>query len=106
MNSDHEIKLVGESERGARAKQIYTDSFVQEALQAMENGILEAWKKSPIRDKEGQIELRLLYKLLGDFRGYFIEAMNTGKMADVQLNHERGLKARAKAAVRAFASIK
>jgi hypothetical protein len=103
VTGDQEIKLVGESERGAKAKHVYNDSFVQEALQAMESGILEAWKKSPIRDKEGQLELRLLYKLLGDFKGYFLEAMQTGKMADHQLQHERSLRDRAKAAVREFA---
>lgn len=102
MTEDQEIKLVGESSRGAKARQVFEDSFVQEALQAMENGIFEAWKKSPIRDKEGQIELRLLYKLLADFKGYFLEAMQTGKMADIQLNHERTLRDRTRAAVREF----
>lgn len=102
MTDDQEIKLVGESERGARARRILEDSFVQEALHAVESGILDAWKKSPVRDTEGQLNLRLLYKCLHDFRSYFADAMTTGKMAEVQLNHERGLRERARAAVREF----
>lgn len=103
MTGDQEIKLIKESERGAKARSIFEDSFVQEALQAMESGIVQAWQKAPIRDAEGQLQLKLLHKLLSDFKGYFVEAMTSGKMADVQLQHERSLKERAKAAVREFA---
>lgn len=102
MNEAQEIKLIKESERGARARAIFEDSMVQEALAAMDAGIVEAWKKSPIRDGEGQMQLRLLAKLLHDFKSYFLDAMSTGKMANVQLEHERTLKERAKAAYKEF----
>ena len=102
MSPEQEIKLLKEAERGAKAKSVYEDSFVQEALQAIDGGILDAWKKSPVRDQEGQVQLRLLYKCLHDFKAYFLDAMTTGKMAEVQLKHERSLKDRAGAAVREF----
>lgn len=102
MTEDQEQKLVKESVRGARARAIFEDSFVQEAFQAVENGILEAWKKSPVRDLEGQTNLRLLYKVFHDFKSYFADAITTGKMANVQLNHERTLKERTRDAIRAF----
>lgn len=102
MTEDQELRLIKESERGARANAILEDSFVREAFQAVENGILEAWKKSPVRDLEGQTSLRLLYKVFSDFKAYFADAIASGKMANVQLTHERTLKERAKAAMREF----
>ncbi len=102
MTEEQELKLRKQSERGARARAIFEDSFVQEAFQAVENGILDAWKKSPVRDLEGQTNLRLLYKVYNDFRAYFADAIASGKMATVQLNHERSLRERAKAAMREF----
>lgn len=102
MTDEQEQKLIRESSRGAKARAILEDEFVQEALQAVEVGILEAWKKSPVRDLEGQTSLRLLYKVFNDFKGYFADALATGKMANVQLAHERSLRERARAAMKEF----
>ena len=103
MTDEQERKLIQESERGAKARAILEDRMVQEALASIEAGILDAWKKSPVRDSEGQAQLRLLYKCLSEFRAYFADALTSGKMANVQLNHERTLKERARAAMREFA---
>ena len=102
MKEAEEIKLVGESERGARAERLLNDDMLQEAFLKVEDGIVQKWKESPIRDVEGQTTLRLLHKCLNDVRGYIKEVAETGKLANVQLDHERSLKERAKSAMRAF----
>ena len=102
MNPEQEHKVIRESERGSKARAILDNDMVKEAFQAVEDGIMNAWKKAPVRDIEGQTQLRLLYKAYQDFRGYLQTAMESGKMADVQLEHERSLKARAKAAMQGF----
>lgn len=102
MTADEEIKLAGETARGIRAKSLLENDVYKEAVQAVENGIVDRWKASPVRDIEGQAQLRLMHKLLTDLRGYIEEVAYTGKMAEQQLMHERGLRERAKDAVRAF----
>ena len=102
MKEAEEIKLVGESERGARAERLMKDEMLQEAFNKVEDGIVQKWKESPIRDAEGQATLRLLHKCLNDVRGYIKEVAETGKLANVQLDNERTLRERAKSAVREF----
>jgi hypothetical protein len=76
--------------------------LVKEAFQNLESGILEKWKEAPIRDLEGQQNLKLLYKLFTDFKTYFEEAVKNGEDALKFLEHERTLAQRAKDAIRAF----
>ena len=102
MTQDEEIKLVGEAHRGSRAKEWLASPLYKEATEKIESGIIEKFKASPIRDLDGQHELRLLLKLLEDLKGYIQEVAETGKMAQITLDSERSLKERAKSAVRAF----
>lgn len=53
--------------------------------------IIEKWKASPVSDKEGQHELRLMHKLLGDLQANLTTAINTGKMAQIQIERESKL---------------
>lgn len=99
MTDDQEIKLVGESAKGARANALLNSDIYQEAMGKVEAGILQAWKDSPIRDTEGQQYLRLMMKALRDLQGYITEIAQTGKLANIQLEQERNLKQRMKAAV-------
>jgi hypothetical protein len=102
VKAEEEIKLVGEMERGARAERLLTDSMFVEAFEKVEQGILQKWKESPIRDTEGQLNLRLLHKCLSDVRSYIAEVVQTGKLASVSMEHERKLKDRARSAMREF----
>lgn len=102
MNSDEEIKLAGESERGIKARAVLENVIYKEAFQMVEQGIIEAWKNAPIRDVEGQTNLKLMQKLLTDLRAYIEEAAETGKMAAITLEQERTLAQRARDSIREF----
>jgi hypothetical protein len=64
--------------------------------------ILDKWQNSPIGDKEGQHELRLMIKLLTDLEANIKTAIDTGKLARIQLERESIID-RARNVVRKFA---
>lgn len=91
-----DAKLLGEIERGARARALLDSPVYLEALKAVRDGIYEQWAKSPIRDIEGQTSLRLMLKLLDDLEGNINRVATTGKLAAAQREHELSMKERAK----------
>lgn len=102
MSPDQEVQLTGESAKGARTNALLQSGEYRDAMAAVENAILEAWKTSPIRDVEGQTMLRLKLKCLHEVQSLLNDYVETGKLATIQLSHERGLKQRARDAMRAF----
>jgi hypothetical protein len=102
VTEDQEQQLIRESSRGAKASALLQSAIYREAMEKVEAGILESWKSSPVRDVEGQTYLRLMMKVLTDIKAHIKDVAETGKMASVQLEHERSLAQRAKDAVRAF----
>jgi hypothetical protein len=83
MTIEHEATL------GVQAERILEE--VSPYFDMVENAILDKWKESPIADKEGQHELRLMYKLLGDLKANIRTAIDTGKMAQIQIERESKL---------------
>lgn len=55
-----------------------------------------------MRDLEGQQALKMMLKLLHDVRQHVEGVMETGKMAEASLEHERTLAQRTGDAIRAF----
>lgn len=72
-----------EIQRGEAAEQLLRNELLVEAFSMVENGIIEQWKSAPIRDREGQHELKLLLKLLGEVHGYITQVAQTGKLARI-----------------------
>ena len=77
------MEVKKEMQRGEEAEQLLRNELLQEAFEMVETGIIEQWKSAPIRDIQGQHELKLMLKLLGDVRGYIKEVANTGKLARI-----------------------
>lgn len=77
-----------ELRRGELARQVIENEIYTEAWKSVREGIISAWESAPIRDKEGQNELKLMLKLLNDVRRNVETAMNTGKMAKIQIERE------------------
>lgn len=94
MNLDKEIA------EGNKAEFILSD--ISPYFDMVEAAILENWKSSPVADKEGQHELRLMIKLLGDLKANLQTAVETGKLAKIQLERETFMD-KAKNVVRRFA---
>lgn len=102
MNPDVEMKLAGESGRGAKARAVLDSEIFQEAVAAVETDIVEKWKASPLRDTEGQLALRLKWQIMQQIKSYLKDVMETGKLADRQMSDERSLSQRARDSVAAF----
>ena len=96
-----EGKLSVEIGRGARAKAVLDSDIYIEAFDSVRKAIFDKWESCPIRDKDGQHELKIMLKLLKDVDGYLRQVADTGKMASIQLEQDRTLKAKAKRFFRA-----
>ena len=83
------MNLNQEVQNGLDAQKIIENPLVQNAFNSIRAGIIEKWRSCPIRDKEGQHELKLMDKLLTDLEGYFKTVIESGKMAEFQLENEK-----------------
>lgn len=83
------MELEQEYSRGQKAKEILENEIYKDAFLMMREGIIKAWEDSPVRDTEGQHELKLMVKLLNDLQKNFEDVMNTGKLAKIQIDREK-----------------
>lgn len=74
--------------RADAAKRIMDDPMVQEALQAVETGITDAWKDVPVRDVEAREHLHRLLQAKRQFENVFRICIETGTIARVELQAE------------------
>lgn len=94
MSLEHDVS------EGNKAERILSDLRPYFAL--VEAAILDKWATSPVADINGQHELRLMIKLLGDLKANLKTAIDTGKLAKVTIEHESMLD-KAKNVIRRFA---
>jgi hypothetical protein len=99
------MNLHADLEKGGRADQLIKSEAYQDAFKGVRQAILETWASSPIRDSEGQHELRLMLKLLEDLNGHIVSMVNTGKLAAAQIQHENKAKEMAKRAIEGISSV-
>ena len=81
-----------ELERGFKAQQLLDNEIYQESIQTVRDAIIAQWSESPIRDHEGQHELRLMLKLLNDLTANIKTVADTGKLAQIQVERDSKLK--------------
>lgn len=81
--------LSDELRRGEQARQLLNNELYQDAVAQVRQAIIDKWISAPMRDIEGQHELKLMLKLLGDLTGYIQTTLETGKMAQIQVESER-----------------
>lgn len=86
------MSLSDEIQRGIQAQSILDSEIYQESVEAVRSAIIRQWEACPIRDVEGQHELKLMLKLLGDIQANIKTVMETGKLASVQIERESKLK--------------
>ena len=82
MTPDQEIN------RGQIAQHVLDNDVYKEAYSLVRSGIIQAWESAPIRDKDGQGELKLMLKLLTDVHKNMESVMTTGKLAKIQVERE------------------
>ena len=81
-------KLRQEINRSEEAKRILDSEMFQAAEQGVRAAIMHKWATSPIADREGQHELRLMLKLLDDLLLNFKAALNDGVLARVEITRQ------------------
>lgn len=84
---------------GNRAKEIIDNECFQWALDEIKQEITEQWKTSPARDEEGRQSLWVMLKLAEKLEQVLKTTLETGKLAELELKHQRTLAERVKDAM-------
>lgn len=85
------MNVYEEDSRGKQATELLENAMFREAVDTIRQSLVDKWLSSPVRDIEGQHELRLMTKLLGDIEGYISNIAKTGKMAAITLEREHNV---------------
>lgn len=78
------MKLERDLAQGERARQAL--EVLDGAFTSVREAIFARWADTPIRDKDGAHELRLMLKVLDDTRAVLTVAVSDGKLAAAELN--------------------
>jgi hypothetical protein len=70
---------------GTRAQHLLEDPILTKAFEDVRSAIIERWESAPLRDVEGQHELKLMLRILSDVRGNLELAVHNGKIAAEEL---------------------
>ena len=87
---------------GDRALEILDNEAFIAAFVDIEQEILKQWKDSPARDLEGREKLWLMLSLLSKVKTTLETSITTGKLAKLELKHQRNLAERVNDARLAF----
>jgi hypothetical protein len=80
-----EGKLRAQAARADRARQVYEQDIVQEALAVIDKTINDAWRNSTADEKECRDNAYVMHRLLENFKQQFLHAMATGEAAKKEL---------------------
>lgn len=80
------MSLEQEATKGNNAQRLLEE--IAPYFDLVKQAIVDKWETSPIADKEGQHELRLMRKLLGDLEANLKTAIETGKLARIQIEQD------------------
>jgi hypothetical protein len=83
------MSLEGDVQKGLKAKAFLESEVYRDAYGKVRQAILDRWAESPIGDKEGQHELRLMLKVIDDLNGNIVSVVNTGKLASQQIEESK-----------------
>ena len=71
--------------KGKNAERILNDKLSKESFTYLRELYLNEWENSPARDKEARESLWVAIKMLGTVEGHLQTVMQTGKLADRQI---------------------
>jgi len=74
---------------GTRAQKLLDDEILSKAFADVRAAIIERWESAPIRDVEGQHELKLMLRILSDVRSNLELAVHNGKLAAEELRMQK-----------------
>jgi len=88
--------------RGQRAKEILENEEFQAAFEAIKTELINQWEQSPLRDNEGREKIHQYLTMLNKVKAQITSVMETGRLAQLELDHKRNISQRAKDAIRQF----
>lgn len=83
------MNLADQKERGQKADKLLSDPLFAESFADARQVILDAWEATPIRDRDGAHELKLMLKLLSDVRAILERVIMDGKLAAAELDIQK-----------------
>lgn len=80
-----------------RAREVLDNEAYQRVFADAKQEITDQWTKSPARDQEGREKLWLMLSLLNKLETMLQASLDSGKLARLELDHQKSLAERAKA---------
>lgn len=74
---------------GARAREVLENEAFKQAFADLKSEIVDQWKSSPARDAEGREKLWLMLSLANKLELILTGAMDTGKLAEKDLEFQQ-----------------
>ncbi len=87
---------------GNRAKEVLENEAFQWALDGIKQEVKDAWEHSPARDAEGREKLWMMLSLANKLELSIKSMLETGRLAELDLEHKRTLLERAKDAMSGY----
>jgi hypothetical protein len=84
--------LIKESSDGRRADEILNDPLVRMALDGMKANLLTSFSSQRDYNQEKSNQVWLAIKVIDKFEAALRETINTGKMADIEIERQSWLK--------------
>lgn len=81
---------------GARAKDILDNEVFQQVFADIEQELFKAWTESPVRDAEGRELIHQYQAMLRKLKSQLQTTFETGKLAQLDLEHKKTIAQRAK----------
>jgi len=72
--------------RAARARALLDDPELTRAFTGVREALLDRFESCPVRDIEGQHEIKLMLKLLNDVRANLLSVLDSGKVIEYRLS--------------------
>jgi hypothetical protein len=87
---------------GSRAKEVLENEAFVAAFEAIEQEVLETWKNSPARDSTGREKCWEYLMLLRRVKAHLVSTLETGKLAELELQHRQSMYDRARDGIRSL----
>lgn len=81
---------------GDRAREVLENEAFGAAFEAIEKEVIEQWTNSPARDQEGRERLWTYLGLLKKLKAQLTQTLETGKLAQLELQHRQTVAERAR----------
>lgn len=72
--------------RASKAKALISDPELAAAFSAVRDALIERFETCPIRDIDGQHEIKLMLKLLNDVRANLNSVIDSGKVIEYRIS--------------------